>query len=194
MYAAALAAAIGAVLSFVGLINAVKVQWNASPGVTLGYLFLAAILAAFGWQNRRDGEATNELDDELLFVNGTLMRGLELHPTLDGAELLEETSTAPVYRVHSIDDVHPGMYRVADGEQGASIAGELYHVPVDVLLRVIEGEPEGLYRGPVELTDGRVVPGILYRRERAVQHPDITQHGGWRGYLVVREAVTVTGG
>jgi len=94
--------------------------------------------------------------------------------------------------VHSIDDVHPGMYRVDDGEQGASITGELYHVPVDVLLRVVEGEPDGLYRGPVELADGRVVPGILYRREHAVQHPDITPHGGWREYLAVRNAVPVT--
>jgi AGZA family xanthine/uracil permease-like MFS transporter len=193
MYAASITAAIGAALSFVGLINAVKVQWNASPGVTLGYLFLACILAAFGWQNRRDGVVATELDDELLFVNGTLMRGLELHPNLAGAELLEETSTAPVYRVHSIDDEHPGMNRVADGEQGASVTGELYHVPVDVLLRVIESEPEGLYRGPVELSDGRVVPGILYRRERAEQHPEITQHGGWREYLAVREAAPATG-
>jgi AGZA family xanthine/uracil permease-like MFS transporter len=194
MYAAAITAVIGAVLSFVGLINAVKVQWNASPGVTLGYLFLAAILAGFGWQNRRDTGTAKELDDELLFVNGTLMRGLELHANLDGAELIEETSTAPVYRVHSIGDVHPGMYRIGDGEQGASITGELYHVPVDVLLRVIESEPEGLYRGPIELADGRVVPGILYRRERAVQHPDITEHGGWRQYLAVRRAAPVTPG
>ena len=61
MYAAALTATIGAVLSFVGLINAVKVQWNASPGVTLGYLFLAAILAAFGWQSRRETGTAKEL-------------------------------------------------------------------------------------------------------------------------------------
>jgi AGZA family xanthine/uracil permease-like MFS transporter len=193
MYAAAITAGIGAVLSFVGLINAVKVQWNASPGVTLGYLFLAAILAGFGWQNRREEGTAKELDDELLFVNGTLMRGLDLHANLEGAEMIEETSTAPVYRVHSIGDVHPGMYRVGDGEQGAAVSGELYHVPLDVLLRVIEGEPDGLYRGPVELADGRVVPGILYRRELAAQHPDITRHGGWREYMAVRQAATVTG-
>ena len=59
---------------------------------------------------------------------------------------------------------------------------------------VFENEPDGLYRGPVELADGRVVPGILYRRERAVQHPDITEHGGWREYLAVREAAPVTRG
>src|SRR3954447_9882817 len=54
--------------------------------------------------------------DGLLFVNGTLMRGLELHENLAGAEFLEQTTTAPRYRVRSIDDVHPGMYEVGAGE------------------------------------------------------------------------------
>ncbi len=40
MYAAALTSGIAAVLSFFGLINAVAVSVNASPGVTIGYLFL----------------------------------------------------------------------------------------------------------------------------------------------------------
>ena len=143
-------------------------------------VIFAAILAYFGWAGRRD--TARELDDGVLFVNGTLMRGLELHGNLAGAEFVEEISTAPRYRVHTIGDVHPGMYRVEDGETGASIPGELYLVPLEVLLKVIEGEPPGLYRGPVELSDGRVVPGILYKREMAEQHPEITSYGGWRAY------------
>ena len=180
MYAAAITAGIGAVLSFVGLINADEVGWNASPGVSLGYVFLATLLGGFGWLARR--EIDTALNDELLFVNGTLMRGLELHANLAGAELLEETATAPRYRLHSISDVHPGMYEVAEHEDGASISGELYQVPTEVLLRVIESEPAGLYRGPVQLIDGRMVPGILYARDLARAHPDITSHGGWRQY------------
>jgi AGZA family xanthine/uracil permease-like MFS transporter len=181
MYAAAATSAIAAALSFVGLINALEVGINASPGVTLGYLFLAAILAYFGWHGRKHDDGV--LDDELLFVNGTLMRGLELHGNLTGAELVEETATAPKYRVHTIGDLHPGMYKVEEGEAGgASITGELYQIPTDVLLKVIEGEPPGLYRGPVELIDGRIVPGILYTREMAEAHPEITMHGGWRQY------------
>src|SRR2546425_3768782 len=61
---------------------------------------------------------------ELLFVNGTLMRGLALHANLDGAEFVEEAQTAPSYRIHSIGDIHPGMYHVADG--GISVPGEIY--------------------------------------------------------------------
>ena len=177
-YAAAITAGISAVLSFVGIINAFAVGINASPGVSLGFVFLGIILAGFGWGSRKD--KSTALDDSVLFVNGTLMRGLALHGNLSGSEFLEEISTAPRYRVHSIGDVHPGMYKVDAG--GASVAGELYAVPLDVLLKVVEGEPPGLYRGPVELADGRVVPGILYDEEAARKHPDITEHGSWRTY------------
>jgi AGZA family xanthine/uracil permease-like MFS transporter len=178
-WAAAVTSGIAAVLSFFGIINATSVGINASFGVTLGYIFLGIIMVAFALGNRNDKD--RPLDDSLLYVNGTLMRGYGLHDNLRGAEFLEEVSTAPTYRVHSIGDVHPGMYKVDSG--GASIAGELYAVPTGVLLKVIEGEPPGLYRGPVELADGRVVPGILFDEQAAKKHPDITKHGGWRGYL-----------
>lgn len=123
---------------------------------------------------------------DLLFVNGTLMRGLALNANLDGADFLEEAWTAPTYRIHSIGDVHPGMYLVPEG--GVSVAGEIYRVPDEVWRRVEAGEPPGLYRGPVSLADGRVVPGILFPRELAQAHPDISRHGGWRAYWASRTA------
>jgi len=124
---------------------------------------------------------------DLLFVNGTLMRGLALHANLDGAECVEEARTAPVDRIYSIGDVHPGMFEVADG--GVSVPGEIYRLPDDVWRRVEAGEPPGLYRGPVKLSDGRVVPGILYPREMAEgRHRDISDYGGWRAYDASRTA------
>jgi gamma-glutamylcyclotransferase (GGCT)/AIG2-like uncharacterized protein YtfP len=117
----------------------------------------------------------------LLFVNGTLMRGLKLNANLEGATFIGEFRTAPAYRIHSIGDVHPGMYRVDEG--GIAVPGELYEIPDDVLARVEAGEPPNLYPGPVELEDGRIVPGILYPRELAEgHHPDISSYGGWRAY------------
>lgn len=117
-----------------------------------------------------------------LFVNGTLMRGFRLNGNLDGAEFLGEATTMPSYRLYSIDDVHPGMFEVQDG--GVSVAGELYRVPEDVWRRVEAGEPANLYRGPVRLSDGREVDGILYPRELAENmHRDISQYGGWRAYV-----------
>ncbi|HEX5824508.1 MAG TPA: gamma-glutamylcyclotransferase [Candidatus Limnocylindrales bacterium] len=124
------------------------------------------------------------MGSDLLFVNGTLMRGLALHANLDGAEFVEEAETAPTYRIHSIGDVHPGMFLVREG--GVSVAGEIYRVPDDVWQRVEAGEPPGLYRGPVNLADGRIVPGILYPRELAERHLDISDHGGWRAYWASR--------
>jgi gamma-glutamylaminecyclotransferase len=123
----------------------------------------------------------------LLFVNGTLMRGLALHANLDGAEFVEEARTAPVYRIYSIGDVHPGMFEVAEG--GVSVPGEIYRLPDEVWQRVEAGEPPGLYRGPVKLADGRVVPGILFPREMAEgRGRDISDFGGWRAYQASREA------
>jgi gamma-glutamylcyclotransferase (GGCT)/AIG2-like uncharacterized protein YtfP len=117
----------------------------------------------------------------ILFVNGTLMRGLALHDNLAGAEFPGEVWTAPCYRLHSIDDRHPGMYEVP--QDGVAVAGELYRMPEEVWRRVEAGEPPNLYRGPVRLADGHVVDGILYPRALAEgKYPDISAHGGWRAY------------
>ncbi len=70
------------------------------------------------------------------------------------------------------------------GEGGILVEGELFRVPEEVWRRVEAGEPQHLYRGPVELEDGRVVPGILYPREQIrAEHRDISEHGGWRRYV-----------
>jgi gamma-glutamylcyclotransferase (GGCT)/AIG2-like uncharacterized protein YtfP len=115
-----------------------------------------------------------------LFVNGTLMRGLKLHANLDGAEFLGEFRTAPNYRIFSIGDVHPGMYRVEEG--GISVPGEIYWLPDEVWARVEAGEPPGLYKGPVELADGRWVDGILSPEAMTIGQREITSTGGWREY------------
>ena len=60
---------------------------------------------------------------------------------------------------------------------------ETLYTGLKTLLRVIEDEPPGLYRGPVELIDGRAVPGILFDEATAKTHPEITALGGWKEYL-----------
>ncbi len=117
-----------------------------------------------------------------LFVNGGLMRGLSFHPNLDGAEFLGEDRTAPRYRLHSIGDVHPGMFEVETG--GVSVAGEIYRLAPEVWKRVEAGEPPGLYRGTVHLAGGRDLDGILYPQDLAeANHKDISEFGDWRAYL-----------
>ena len=117
-----------------------------------------------------------------LFVNGTLMRGLKLHHNLDGATFLGAFRTAPLYRLYSIGDVHPGMLEI--GEGGVSVAGEMYRMDDATWRRVEAGEPPHLYKGPVKLSDGRTVDGILFPRAQAEgRHKDISEFGDWRAYI-----------
>jgi len=117
-----------------------------------------------------------------LFVNGTLMRGLMLHKNLDGANFLGEFHTLPIYRLYSIDDIHPGMFEVEEG--GVSVAGEMYSMSDEIFQRVKNGEPSGLYFGDVKLNNGSTVKGVLFPRETAESnYKDISNFGDWRGYI-----------
>ena len=203
---AVIASVVGAALSFVGLIHGEKVEFNAQGALTIGYLIMAGIFGLFALRaGRTPGKspavagpqgdvpaadavpsATLTSGEDLLFVNGTLMRGLGLHHNLEGAEFVEAVRTAPRYRLYSIGDVHPGMHEADEG--GVAVEGELYRVPEEVWRRVEAGEPEHLYRGQVHLEDGRVVPGILYPREQIrPENRDISEHGGWRHYIDRRD-------
>jgi AGZA family xanthine/uracil permease-like MFS transporter len=205
---AVVASLLGGVLSFIGLIHGEKVELNAAGALTIGYLIMAAIFGAFALLERGKAASATDADiagpagdvpaadavpsatlasgEDLLFVNGTLMRGLGLHHNLDGAQFVAAVRTAPRYRLYSIGDVHPGMHEVDEG--GVAVEGELYRVPEDVWRRVEADEPEHLYRGPIQLEDGRIVPGILYPREQIrPEHRDISAHGSWRGYIEERD-------
>jgi gamma-glutamylcyclotransferase (GGCT)/AIG2-like uncharacterized protein YtfP len=116
-----------------------------------------------------------------LFVNGTLMRGQELHDNLERARFVREAQTAPRYRLYSIGDVHPGMLP-ADGD-GVSLAGELYRMDLEDLEQLIAGEPPGLGVGVVELRDGERRLGIVWAApELPDSATDISEFGGWRAY------------
>ena len=96
------------------------------------------------------------------FVNGTLMRGLELHANLAGPSSLASSNRAAV-RIFSIEDVHPGMYEVDEGGISFQASSTSCRRRSGGASRRVSRR--GLYRGPVELEDGRIVPGILYPRE-----------------------------
>lgn len=109
------------------------------------------------------------------------MRGLGLHKNLDGAEFLGEFKTLPKYRLHSVNDIHPGMYEVKEG--GVAVTGELYRMSGEIWQKVEAGEPPHLYAGDVYLEDGRIVEGILYPKEEAMKYKDISEFGDWRKYM-----------
>ena len=121
-----------------------------------------------------------------LAVNGTLMRGLELNPNLleAGAEFVREDATAPVYRLFSINDRHPGMYRAA--EDGGSITVEVWAVPAEGLASILQKEPAGLCVGKVQLRGGEEVLGVLAEPILCENQREITGFGGWRAYCAAR--------
>ena len=119
----------------------------------------------------------------LLAVNGTLMRGLELNPNLidAGAKFIAEAKTVDQYRLFSIDDVHPAMYRVETG--GNEISVEVWDMDSDGLVSVLEKEPAGLCIGKITLSDGVVMLGVLGEAIICQGQREITGYGGWRQYL-----------
>jgi hypothetical protein len=118
-----------------------------------------------------------------LAVNGTLMRGLELNPNLTavGAVFVETATTAPCYRLWSINDAHPAMIRVTDGT-GTAVALEVWDVPNDGIATVLGQEPAGLSIGKVLLADGSEVLGVLGEPFLVEDKLEITEFGGWRAY------------
>jgi hypothetical protein len=121
-----------------------------------------------------------------LAVNGTLMRGLELNPNLQKveAEFVRETTTAPIYRLWSIDDRHPAMIRVKEG--GRAIALEIWAVPPAGIAEVLLQEPPGLCVGKVHLADGEIALGVLGEPLLCEGQPEITEWGGWRSYIATK--------
>jgi adenine/guanine/hypoxanthine permease len=63
---AAIAAAIGGALSWIGLLHSEQVQWAAAPPVALGYALLAAVLVGIDLLQRKPGTppAADETDLE----------------------------------------------------------------------------------------------------------------------------------
>ena len=60
---AAIASAVGAALSFIGLIHAPEVSWAASPQVALGYLLFGLVCAAFSRLPGADDPVTVDESD-----------------------------------------------------------------------------------------------------------------------------------
>ena len=125
-----------------------------------------------------------------LAVNGTLMRGLELNNNLInlGAVFLQETTTAPYYRLWSIGDRHPAMQRVTTG--GVAIAIEIWAIPPAGLGKLLLQEPPGLCIGKVQLDSGDEILGVLGEAICCEKGTEITEYGGWRAYINAQASVS----
>lgn len=130
-----------------------------------------------------------------LAVNGTLMRGLALNVNMleAGAVFVKEAHTAPIYRLWSIQDIHPAMMRVPDG--GVAIALEIWAVPPEGLSQILMQEPPGLCVGKIVLANREVVLGVLGEPFLCRNQLEISQWSGWRSYIAAKHSVpSVLGG
>ncbi|WP_175970477.1 allophanate hydrolase [Burkholderia sp. BCC0322] len=121
-------------------------------------------------------------------VVGAHLRGepLNWQLTQRGGRLVASTTTAPAYRLYALSAAvsggvaKPGLVRVRDG--GASIAVEIWEMPVDAYGGFVAGIAGPLGIGTLALADGARVQGFLCESAALDGAQDITHFGGWRAY------------
>jgi allophanate hydrolase len=119
----------------------------------------------------------------LFAIYGTFMRGQPGHGNLAGAEAVEETQTAPHYRLWFVDGRWPAL---VPAEDGVEIACELYDFPESLLAELAAIEPPGWTRSPLELADGRMVESFVGDPELTRRGIDVSRFGGWAAFVASR--------
>jgi hypothetical protein len=116
------------------------------------------------------------------FICGSALRGQPDHGNLGGAPLVRAAVTKPIYRLHSVEDQHPGIYEVAEG--GVAIAGEVYELTPEQHAHLLATEPPNLYEAPIQLADGSSVNAMIYPQALIEErgYPDISRYGGWAAF------------
>lgn len=119
-------------------------------------------------------------------VCGAHMTGLPLNPQLTAlnAVFVEETSTAPEYRLYKLNGftpARPGLLRVTN--DGVAISLEIWKLPLENYGAFVAGVPAPLGFGTLTLADGRSVQGFLCEHYATLNAVDISHLGGWRNYL-----------
>jgi allophanate hydrolase len=120
-----------------------------------------------------------------LLVIGAHRRGQPLNGQLTsvGARFVEITLTSADYRMYALatDPPKPGLVRV--GDDGRSIEGELWELPVAALGPFLAALPRPMMLGGVTLADGRSVVGFGCEAVAVDDAPDISDAGSWPAYL-----------
>lgn len=127
-------------------------------------------------------------DQVRVAVCGAHLSGLPLNAQLTSrkARLIASTTTSPDYKLYALPGqplCRPGMLRAEKGEQGIAIEVEVWELPAREFGSFVAGIPAPLGIGTVTLVNGNVVQGFLCERYAVADAVDISQFGGWRGYL-----------
>lgn len=126
-----------------------------------------------------------------LAVVGAHLSGMPLNHQLTDlkAQLVVSTTTAARYRLYALpftSPPKPGLKRVATG--GVSIAIEVWSLPMQAIGRFLSQVDTPLAIGTIELRDGQWVKGFVCEPYGLEGAEDVSEHGGWRGYITSRNA------
>ena len=114
----------------------------------------------------------------LLFVYGSLKRGMANHGELRGATELGSTRLEGL----ALYDLGPFPMAIPSSEPGCAIEGELYRVGPDQLARLdrFEGAPRLYQRQRRQLSNGSAA-WVYVGRARQVRHSPRISSGRWLG-------------
>ncbi|WLA86936.1 allophanate hydrolase [Bradyrhizobium elkanii] len=122
-------------------------------------------------------------------VVGAHLSGMALNHelTMLDARLLEETVTAPDYRLYALDTTppKPGLLRIEAGA-GASIKLELWAMSPAAFGKFVAAIPPPLSIGTIRLADGRQAKGFIVEPAAIHGATDISTYGGWRAFMAER--------
>jgi len=115
---------------------------------------------------------------------GAHMSGLPLNHEVTrlGGRFLFASETAPVYRFYSLAGGPPKRPGLVRSHNGASIALEVWALPLEKFGMFMAGIPQPLGIGTLDLADGSQVKGFLCEMAGIDGAEDITSFGGWRAY------------
>ncbi|WP_353475355.1 allophanate hydrolase [Salipiger sp. H15] len=125
-------------------------------------------------------------DELAIFVCGAHMSGMALNGELVslGGRFLKSCLTAPCYSLYALaggPPQRPGLSRQSGG--GRSIAGEVWALPTEAVGTFLAGIPAPLGLGTVVLSDGSEEVGFICEGIAVETARDVSEFGGWRGYL-----------
>jgi len=121
-------------------------------------------------------------------VCGAHLSGLPLNPQLTSrnGRLVARTTTSPDYKFYALPGtppLRPGLVRVDKNERGFAIEVEVWELPASEFGSFVAGIPAPLGIGTITLAGGESVQGFLCEGYAVADARDISQFGGWRGYM-----------
>ncbi|MBP2847294.1 allophanate hydrolase [Dickeya oryzae] len=123
-------------------------------------------------------------------VVGAHLRNMPLNFQLinRNAVFVEETETAPCYRLYALANTQPAKPGIARHTSGAAITVELWDIPLARFGEFVAEIPAPLGIGALELGDGRWVKGFICEPIALNNATDITEFKGWRNWIAHQDS------